>query len=185
MREHIAKLCTISLLLLLAACNLSTASQPPAATPAPVVTAEPTQQAATTTYTNTAFAYTIEIPASVEFRGVAANVDVWIDRQIYITAYEANPEEPRGDAPVIESASDAMIGSFTARRLSGYVGAVGGNTPQRYESIVIQHNNLYYQIIAYELKNDDVQPVDRAMNPVPPETLVLLDQIVASLRFVN
>lgn len=182
MKVQIIRILTLCLLPLLAACNLSTASQP-AATPAPVVTTEPTQPDTLATYTNTAYGYTLQYPVGLALDGDATSQFVWIDRQLYIMVSDLNPEQPRGDAPIIETAADVMIGTFTARRLSGYIGAVGGNTPQRYESLVIQHNNLIYQFIAYELKNNDIQPVDRAMNPVPPAALALLDQIVASLQF--
>ncbi|MEZ4670088.1 MAG: hypothetical protein R3E39_19460 [Anaerolineae bacterium] len=184
MRAHIARFSLVSLILLLAACNLSNAAQP-TPTAEPVVVVEPTAETTLTTYTNTAYNYSLEYPAGLELVGDASAQFVWIDRQIYIMVSEFNPEEPRGDAPVIERADDAMVGAYTARRLSGYIGAVGGNTPQRYEAVVIQHNNLYYTFTAYELKNDETGPIDRAMNPVPTETVALLDQIVASLRFTS
>ncbi len=174
-------------LLMCGACNLNqqgTSSTPTVAiVPTDVVT--PTPEVTVSTYTNTAYGYSVQYPNGLELEGASDSQFVWLDKQIYIYASDFNPEEPHGDAPVIETAQDTMIGPNTARHLSGYSGAVGGNTPQRYESFVIKHNNLYYQFIAYELKRDDVQPVDRTMNPVQPQVVALLTQVVTSLRFAS
>ncbi len=175
-------------LLMCAACNLNpqaTSITTPTVATVPTDVATPTSEVALTTYTNSAYGYSVQYPSGLELEGASDSQYIWLDRQIYIYASEFNPEEPRGDAPVIDNAQDTMIGQNTARHLSGYIGAVGGGTPQRYESFVIKHNNQYYQFIAYELKRDDVQPIDRTMNPVPPPVVALLTQVVTSLRFTS
>jgi hypothetical protein len=174
-------------LLLCGACNLT--QQGSSVTP--TVAIFPTDAVATTpevglsTYTNTAYGYSIQYPSGLELEGAADSQYIWLDQQIYVYVSENNPEDARGDGPVIEITHDAMLGQNTARYLNGYIGAVGGNTPQRYESFVIKHNNLYYQFTAYELKRSDVQPVDRTMSAVPAEVAALLMQIVTSLRFAS
>jgi hypothetical protein len=66
--------------------------------------------------------------------------------------------------------------------LRGYIGAIGGNTPQRYESVAIPHNNLYYVITVFELKNDVQLPPDRELGDIPSEPLALFEQVLASLQ---
>ncbi len=172
-----------------AACNLgqqgSTGVTPTAPPPIPTESsnANPTPDTNLIAYNNAAFGYTFEYPANFPFDGDTNSPSLWIDRRINVMVLDKNPETPMGDAPVIESAEDTMIGVNNARYLKGYVGAVGGNTPQRYEAYVIQNNGRYYQFTAYELKNNVVQPADRKMGNVPADTVALLQQIVTSLRF--
>lgn len=178
------------LLLLCAACNLNqpgsavvTPTVPPLI-PTEVSNPNPTPDSNLITYNNAAFGYTFEYPANMPLDGDSNSQYLWIDRRINVSVLDKNPETPMGDAPVIESAQDTMIGVNNARYLKGTIGAVGGNTPQRYEAYVIQNDGRYYQFTAYELKNNVVQPADRKMGNIPADTLALLQQIVASLRFI-
>lgn len=177
-------------LLACAACNLNqqgsaviTPTAPPVM-PTEASNTNPTPDTNLVTYNNAAFGYTFEYPANLQLDGDTNSQYLWIDRRISVMVLDKNPETPMGDAPMIESAQDTMIGVNNARYLKGYIGAVGGNTPQRYESYVIQNDGRYYQFTAYELKNNVVQPIDRKMGNVPPDTLALLQQIVSSLRFI-
>lgn len=186
----LARYATYFLLLMCAACNLNqqgssvvTPTVPPVI-PTEVSNPNPTPDANLITYNNAAYGYTFEYPANLALDGDTNSQYLWIDRRISINVLDKNPETPMGDAPLIESAQDAMIGVNNARYLKGSIGAVGGNTPQRYESYVIQNDGRYYQFTAYELKNNVQQPADRKMGNVPPDTLALLQQIVSSLRFI-
>ncbi|MBI1282620.1 MAG: hypothetical protein GC179_31120 [Anaerolineaceae bacterium] len=177
-------------LLACAACNLNqqgsaavTPTAPPLL-PTEAPNANPTPDPNLITYNNAAYGYTFEYPANMSLDGDTNSKSLWIDRRINVNVLDKNPETPMGDAPVIESAQDTMIGVNNARYLKGYIGAVGGNTPQRYEAYVIQNDGRYYQFTGYELKNNVVQPIDRKMGNVPPETLALLQLIVSSLRFI-
>jgi hypothetical protein len=167
-----------SLLLICTGCTLGNQ-----ATSIPLPTVTLATSVPNLTYTNTAYGYSIDYPAAVTLEGDADDQFVWLDRQIEVMVSNVNPEDARGDAPVIETAEDTTVAGFNARRLNGYVGAVGGGTPQRYESIVIPHNNSYYVFTVYELKNDVVLPVDREFGDIPPEALTLFEQAVSSVRF--
>jgi hypothetical protein len=168
----------IGLILILCACTLS---QTPAssATDTPV---PPPTEPALETYTNPNLGYTLQYPAGLALDSNEDGSLVWIDRQISITTFTINPEDARGDGPVIESAEDATVGPYSGRRLRGYIGAVGGNTPQRYESVAVPHNNLYYVFTVYELKNDVQLPPDRELGEIQAEALALFDQVLASLQ---
>ncbi len=177
-------------LLACAACNLNqqgsaviTPTAPPVM-PTEASNPNPTLDTNLITYNNAAYGYTFEYPANLQLDGDTNSQYLWIDRRINVTVFDKNPETPMGDGPVFDSAQDTMIGVNNARYLKGYIGAVGGNTPQRYEAYVIQNDGRYYQFTAYELKNNVVQPIDRKMGDVPSDTLTLLKQIVTSLRFI-
>ena len=181
------KVAILSALVMCGACTLSQqgSSVTPTAAIVPTDAATPTPEVSLSTYTNTAYGYSFQYPGGLELEGAADSQYIWLDQQIYIYVSENNPEDARGDGPVIERTRDMILGQNTVRYLNGYIGAVGGNTPQRYELFVIKHNNLYYQFTAYELKRSDVQPVDRTMNAVPAEAAALLMQIVTSLCFAG
>ncbi len=176
------------LVLLCAACNLNpqgSGDTSPTLAPLPTDVPPPLSEVTLNTYTNMAYGYSLQYPSNLTIEGDQNSQFVWLGDQIWVMVSEQNPEQPMGDAPVIENAQDTMIGANTARRLSGYVGSVGGNTPQRYESFVIQNDNRYYQFIAYELPRGEVQPVDRTVGAVPANVVALLEQIVASMRFTT
>jgi hypothetical protein len=175
-------------LLLCAACNVNQQGSAITPTAPPLLPTEasgsnPTPDTTLITYNNATYGYTFEYPANMPLDGDTNSQFLWIDRRINVNVADKNPETPAGDAPVIENAQEVMIGVNNARLLKGYIGAVGGNTPQRYETYVIQNDGRYYQFTAYELKNNVVQPATRKMGDVPADTLALLQQIVTTLRF--
>jgi hypothetical protein len=168
----------IGLVLILCACTLA---QTPAAPATDTPVDEPTSPAQET-YTNPTLGYSIQYPAGLALDSNQDGSLVWLDRQISITTSNINPEDAQGDGPVIESAEDTTVGPYSGRRLRGYIGAIGGNTPQRYESVAIPHNNLYYVITVFELKNDVQLPPDRELGDIPSEALALFEQVLASLQ---
>ena len=168
----------LGLILLLCACNLA------AQLPATPTLEEPTTPAVET-YTNEVFGYTVEYPIGLALDSSEDGAYIWIDNQVSITVFNFNPEEARGDAPVIESAEDTTVGPYPARHLKGYVGSIGGNTPQRYESVAIPNNGRYYVVTVYELKNDAPLDDTHQPGPIPPDALALFEQILASLRFTG
>lgn len=164
-------------LLMCAACTLGGGA---AETPSPtitLVTAVPVL-----TYTNPTYGYSVDYPPEVALQAERDEL-VWLDGQLSILVSSFNPEEALGDTPVIETAADTLISGFSARRLTGYIGAVGGSTPQRYESIVIPHEGSFYVFTIYELKNDVMLPADRELGEIPPAARALFEQIVSSFRF--
>lgn len=175
-----AKLLLAFLALSAISCNLS--SQAPPAVPTPTLTAV---TANLNTYTNAKHGFTFQYPTGLALSEDASKDYLFLDDQIYITVATFNPEEARGDAPVIESTEQVQVGSFQARRLRGYEGSVGGGTPQRYESINIPHNGKFYIFTAYELKRNVTLPDNRQLGPVPADALKLLNQILSTLHFTN
>jgi hypothetical protein len=168
-------------LVILAACSLD--ANP---TPIPSVTQTPPfPRESLVTYTNAAYGYAIEYPNTVTFEGDGNSDVVWIDDQISIAVSTVNPEEPQGDAPLILTAQPMSFGIFTARRLNGTIGAVGGNVPQSFQSVVVSHNDAFYNFTVYELKRTVTGPADRIPGSIPRPAIILFNYVVSTLRFTR
>ena len=166
---------------LIAACSLD--AQP---TPIPSVTQTPPFARNTlVTYTNATHGYAIEYPNTVTFEGDGNSDVVWIDDQISISVSTVNPEEAQGDGPFIATAVPMSFGNFPARRLNGYIGSVGGNVPQSYESVVVSHNDAFYNFTVYELKRTATGSGDRTPGSIPRPAIILFNYVVSTLRFTS
>jgi hypothetical protein len=183
MRRNLFLLAFVFLALIASGCNLY--SQAPADVPTPTLTAAVATAQNLNTYTNAKHGFTFQYPTGLALSEDASKDYLFLDDQIFMTVTTFNPEEARGDAPVIESKEALQVGSFAARRLRGYEGSVGGGTPQRYESIVIPHNGKFYIFTAFELKRNVTLPENRQLGPVPADVLNLLYQILSTLRFAT
>lgn len=159
---------------------------PPTVTPNPLLAtmAQPTIPPLET-FTSTTFGYSFQYPVTSSFEQTGDGQQIWIDKQVQITVGAANPEAVQGDVPVIETADSTIVGSLTGRRLTGYIGAVGGRTPQRYESIVISRSSRFYTITVYELRNDVALPADRALGTIPLPALELFNTVLGTWAFAN
>jgi hypothetical protein len=159
---------------------------PPTLTPDPLLA---TMAVATipplATYESSSFRYSFNYPATSLLEESGSGQQVWLDKQILVQVMDVNPEAAMGDMPVIETADNTLVNGQQARRLTGMIGAVGGNTPQRYQSIAIPFGGRFYVITAYELRNDVVLPIERAMGNIPLNTLSLFDLIVGTFIFLN
>jgi hypothetical protein len=109
---------------------------------------------------------------------------VFIDDQIEVTVVDFNPEDARGDGvPVREVIDDTLLGQYPARRINGYVGSIGGVTPQSIEQVIILHNNRYYVFTVYELKRSQWSgDANRTRGPVPETAVQLFNSILSTLR---
>lgn len=135
------------------------------------------------TYTSAAYGFSFQYPVTSSLEESGGGQTIWIDKQILVTVSDRNPEAAAGDGPVIETADSTIVNGMTARRLSGTLGAVGGNTPQRFESVVMARNNRYYTIWVYELRNDVILPADRELGSIPLRTMEIFNTMLATLAF--
>ena len=136
------------------------------------------------TYTNSEFKYSLKYPPDSKL--IQFDLDfVEIGDQITIIVSDTNPENCRGDCPFIELAYDTKIGEKNARKLTGSIGGIGGAIPQSFQSIVLNHNNLFYDFTLYELRggNDDYQ--NREPGEIPENKIELFDQILSTFRFLE
>lgn len=159
---------------------------PPTITPDPLLA---TMAQATipplATYDSATYRYSFNYPATSQIEVASDGQSVWLDKQIWIYVSDVNPETPMGDAPIIDSADSTLVNGMPARRLAGSIGAVGGNTPQRYQSVVIPHSGRFYVITVYELRNDVVLPIDRQFGDIPLPALSLFDLVVGTFILLN
>ncbi len=156
-------------------------------TPKPVtqIAPSPTPTDATAnwkTYTNNVFKYSLKYPSEMTI-DEKDPLFVWIGKQVYVTVSNTNPETCRGDCPVIEGATDVVAGGLKARKISGYVGAVGGSTPQTYQTVVIPYNNSFYKFTLYELERDSIENPSRQLGTIASDKIVLFNQILSTFRF--
>jgi hypothetical protein len=194
MHRRTLPLAAFSLALALLACVLPGATAP-TATPAPAsptTVPPPTQPEPTATtapawptYTNETHGFSISHPP--EFTTPPADSTETfgaIGDQILFFVNAADPEECRGDCPVIETTSTETVAGLTAAKYTGYIGAVGGNVPQQYVSYVFTRDGLYYTFTLYAVPTTFTTD-DTSIQPLQPEDVALFEQMVATFQFTN
>ncbi len=154
---------------------------PPTATTDPLLaTMELLTMPPLSLYESPRFGYSFRYPVTSAIEISGEGELVWIDQQIQIRVMSTNPEQIQGDGPMIETADSTFVNGIAARRLGGYIGAIGGNTPQRYQTIVIPAQNRFFTLTAYELRSDVVLPIDRTMGDIPLPVLSIFDTILGT-----
>lgn len=111
---------------------------------------------------------------------------IWLDRQISIQVTSKDPEDCQGACRVIQERKNIEINGVDAKELNGGFGIIGGNVPHRFRSVVIPHNNQYYEIMVYEIKHDDkllLLSPEREIEDIPENQLKLFHQILSTFRF--
>jgi hypothetical protein len=143
------------------------------------------------TYTNKKYNFSFKYPPDTSLVETTYNAgestDVAeIDNQIVLNVSNLNSEDCRGDCAFIETTSPIKVNNLNARKLTGSIGGIGGGSPQNYQTVSFNHNNLYYDFTLYELKLD-YDPLDPNREPVPisQDKLKLLDQILSTFKFLN
>lgn len=96
--------------------------------------------------------------------------------------------EARGDGPVIEDTRELELPAGTAIRISGYLGAVGGNVPQTFVAIELPTPDGQYLVFTqYELpiseNSGSDQNLERPMQPIPSNKVEELVAIVETVQF--
>jgi hypothetical protein len=170
-------------------CNLFNQAAQVTDSPVQVTAAQqdtPTLEPQMATYTNTKYGYSFKYPTGLSLTEMHDTDFVTLDKQIEIYVTNLSPSQTQGDGPVGLSAEHFDLHGAPAIHSKGYIGSIGGNTPQSYESIIVTHNGLYYHFTVYELKRDVVLPDDRQQfAPVPLAALQLFEQVISTIDFVN
>lgn len=157
---------------------------PPGQTPTPTAVA-PTLAADWPTYTNEAFGFAIDHPPDFEVPG-AGHAEPFgnLGEQITFSIGEVSPEDCRGDCPVIESSEAVQVAGQPATKLAGYIGSIGGNIPQQYQTYVFEREGRFYSFTLYALeRSETVEGTD--IQPLAAEDVALFEQMLATLRFVE
>jgi hypothetical protein len=106
----------------------------------------------------------------------------FIGEKIFFQVTQANPLECIGDCPVVEMTSTVQIAGLSAIKISGYIGAVGGNVPQQYLTYLFQKDIRYYTLTLYALA-PSASNGDGGIVPLKPEDIQLFEQIVGAFKF--
>ena len=72
-----------------------------------------------------------------------------------ISTQDFNPEDCKGDCPVIESKSEAKTENYTFTLLKGYTGTIGGAIPGKYQKAILFSNSKYYVITLHSGKMEN------------------------------
>lgn len=143
------------------------------------------------TYSNPELGYSFKYPSKstleetdvkMLFQGKPLKV-VWIDKQIEIIPSDVGPEKRHYDH-VISSNKPITVNTIEGKKLIGYIGSVGGSTPQNFQEVSIYHKNVYYIITLYELKKDEKGAPDRKLGNIPKKQIELFNSIVSSFTFL-
>ncbi len=135
------------------------------------------------TYTNTTHGFSIDHPP--EFQVPASDDPETFGRigeQIFYNISDVNPADCRFYCQVIEDTSTVEVAGQTATRLSGYIGAIGGNIPQQYVTYVIPRAGRYYSFTLYALPSS-ATPSSNDIVPLDEADVALFEQMLATLTF--
>ncbi len=95
---------------------------------------------------------------------------------------DANDFQCRGECPVVENQDEVNLGDRVATRYDGYLGAVGGNVPQRYLAYLIEANGRFYTFTLYALPWMSTLPGMTEIQPLQPADVTRFEQIMATVR---
>ena len=175
-QSHLVLVAVLSLAAGFIACTFP--PQPTGATPG----STPTQS--WLTYSNRTYGFSISHPP--EFQTPAADYAEpygFIGEQVYFSVTEANPLDCRGDCPVIETSSTVQIADQSAIKITGWIGAVGGNVPQQYLTYVFKKDNRYYTFTLYAVPAGSVAGDDASVRPLNVHDVQLFEEMLATFRF--
>ena len=135
----------------------------------------PTQTPLQNNYSNSKYGYSLDYPSYYSV-SVISDEYVELGEKIVIEVWDRDPTAPYGDGPVIESITDVQLSSgYSAKLLTGYIGAVGGYIPQQFRRYIVKRNSFYFVVTLYalglnvtegnvsqieELDHDDISPFD-------------------------
>ncbi len=89
--------------------------------------------------------------------------------------------EYKGDCPIVDTISELQLSGFPAKKLTGYIGAVGGNIPQEYVAYVIEYGQGYLVFVLYALGLDIEEAGNEGIWPLDTGDVELFEEIIASV----
>jgi len=97
-----------------------------------------------------------------------------------------------GDCPVVDSSTNIQLGdNLQATKVSGWIGGIGGSTPQSYVKYEIKYPNKskYFIIELWELPQEllssEKQDPNRKPGLISQEQINIFDQILSTFQFTN
>jgi hypothetical protein len=135
------------------------------------------------TYTNERLGFSISHPTEFNVRVDEDKPDHGrIGDQIFFDVSDLHPRDCRGPCPVLETLEEVTVAGQAATKITGYIGAIGGNIPQNFLMYIFERENRYYSFSLYAL--GDYEPTDDwSTQPLRLEDVALFQQIMATMRF--
>jgi DNA-binding CsgD family transcriptional regulator len=137
------------------------------------------------TYSNSEYGFLINYPSHLEITSGENTPTLYIGEQIHVWISDANPLDCRGDCPFVEKIEPATIAGIEAKQITGYIGAVGGGTPQRYMRYIFQQNNRYYIFTLYVLSFHASGNEPATIYPLNENDIALFEQVLETFKFTN
>ncbi len=96
----------------------------------------------------------------------------------------------QGDCPFVESQENTTLGGKPAVKISGYIGSVGGNIPQKYITYEVKLQNKYFvfsiqALTPFLTPNQSLTYDQNTIQPIKSEDLKIFNQILSTFKFTN
>lgn len=113
--------------------------------------------------------------------------NIYLNRNITWRFSNISSLDCRGDCPIIESKENSVLGGKFANKLSGYIGSIGGNIPQRYITYEVPLTNDYFifSIQALPYISGGKKSANNDPQPIQTNDLVIFDRILSTFKFLN
>jgi hypothetical protein len=131
-------------------------------------------------FKNNKYGYSLDYP-SIYNVIVVSDERVEVGDQIVVDVSNRDPATLHGDGPLIENIANVQISGYPAKLFTGYIGSVGGYTPQRIRRYIVKWNGTYFVITFYALGlhvGGDVSQIAQ----FNPDDIILFDKLVASIK---
>ena len=159
---------------------LATSSLAPLATPAPASPSDGQR-----TYSDPEYGFSISYPAHLDIDVSERVPSLFLGEQIHVAITDVDPLKCRGDCLLVESTNPATVAGLDAIRVEGYMGAIGGEIPQRYLQYILKHDNRYYVFTLFALGFHASSNDFYTIWPLEEDDVTLFEQVLETLRFPN
>lgn len=153
--------------------------------PVPTETPEPKSSEGWKTYSNPEYGFSINYPSQLDITPGQGNSTLYIGKKIHVWVSDANPLECRGDCPIVESTEPATIAGLQATKVTGYIGAIGGNIPQRYLKYIVPRNNRYFIFTLYALSYKATSNDVATIRPLNESDIELFEQVLKTFKIIE
>jgi hypothetical protein len=153
------------------------------------IPAHPPTQTATSenwkTYSNPEYGFSIDYPSELEVTSRQDNKSLYIGEKINVWVSDINPLDCRGDCPLVENTESTTLAGLQATKVTGYIGAIGGNIPQRYLRYILQRNNRYFIFTLYALSYKATMNDVATIRPLYESDIVLFEQVLKTFKIIE
>ena len=115
----------------------------------------------------------------------ASDLDrIYLGEQIIIKYGEADRYwmDCGGDCPFVQTETNVVLSGLPARKLTGYIGSVGGYVPQEYITYIIEYRGGYLIFTLYALGLEVETDQLDSIWPINPDDVKVFEQIIATLE---